>query len=116
MFAIFKDKQVQINLVDAGLFCIGIIMLFFSTDSHGARPELTNISVFAVLAIGLLFLAILNHFLHDLLGKRIFLYALNYIGLLILCYTSDFSLYGTILYIIFALLSDYSYKKFIDPK
>lgn len=24
MFDVFKEKQVQINLIDAGLFCIGI--------------------------------------------------------------------------------------------
>lgn len=115
MFSIFKEKQVQINLIDASLFAIGILLLFFS-DTHGEMPDITNIPVYVVLAIGLGLLAVLNHFAHKLLGKRIFLYGFNFVGFLILCYTPTFSAYGLVLFFGFGFVSDFVYKKFIDPK
>lgn len=119
MFDVFKEKQVQINLIDAGLFCIGILMLIFSdpepcSNTSGMWPNLTNIPVYIVLGIILALLAVLNHFTHELLGKRIVLYAFNFVGLLILCYTPT-NAYSFILYIGFAFISDFIYKKFIDP-
>ena len=114
MFSIFKDKQIQINLIDASVFFLGMLMLFCS-NTHGTSPNITDIPVYVVLAIGLGLLAVLNHFAHELLGKRIFLYGFNFIGILILCYTS-FTLNNMILFFGVSFVLDFIYKKFIDPK
>ncbi|MGL4762726.1 MAG: hypothetical protein ACRCWG_14940 [Sarcina sp.] len=115
MLNIFKEKQVQINLIDAGILAIGILLIIFS-DTHGEMPDITNIPVYIVLAIGVGLLAVLNHFAHELLGKRIFLYGFNFIGILILCYTYTFDPYGLVLFFGVSFILDYIYKKFIDPK
>ncbi|MGL5576158.1 MAG: hypothetical protein ACRDCW_11515 [Sarcina sp.] len=115
MFNIFKEKQVQINLIDCGLFFIGILMLTFS-DNHATSPDLTSIPVYITLAIGLIALAILNHFAHNLLGKRIFLYALEFISFLILSYTPYLSASGFIIYITFCIISHFIYTRLIDPQ
>ncbi|WP_297518752.1 hypothetical protein [uncultured Clostridium sp.] len=111
MFEYFNDKQIKINLIDATLGFLSILGLIL-----GALYDVNAIPIYISLGVGFLGLAVLNHFAHDLLGKRIFLYGLNFIPFLILLYSKNFDLASIILYSVCAFLSDYVYKKFIEPK
>lgn len=114
MLNIFKEKQVQIRLMDGVIAAIGLLFIFL--HAPGAIFNSTKLPVYIVLTAGILALAVLNHFAHNLLGKRVFLYGLNFIPLLVILYTSTITLPTLAIYFGCCLLADYIYKKFIETK